>query len=258
MLFLLSPAKTLDYETPLPAAVQRRATEPLFTRQAAELIGVLRRKTPAQVAALMELSDALATLNVGRYAAWQPQATALNSRPAVYAFNGDVYEGLQAPTLKAADLKWAQDHVVILSGLYGVLRPLDRLQPYRLEMGTTLANAQGRDLYAFWGDTIAQHLNERLAGERSPVIVNLASQEYARAALRLQDSEQGRDYMSAPAASAAARACARTACHSRTTRRSSAPSPRATAASSRACRAATTASAASHAAWMWASRRRVR
>lgn len=184
MLFLLSPAKTLDYETPLPAAVQRRATEPLFSRQAAELIGVLRRKTPAQVAALMELSDALATLNVGRYAAWQPQATALTSRPAVYAFNGDVYEGLQAPTLKAADLKWAQDHVVILSGLYGVLRPLDRLQPYRLEMGTTLANAQGRDLYAFWGDTIAQHLNERLAGERSPVIVNLASQEYARAALR--------------------------------------------------------------------------
>lgn len=184
MLFLLSPAKTLDYDSPLPAAVRRRATEPLFSPQAAELIRVLRRKTPAEVAALMELSDALAALNVGRYAAWQPQATADNSRPALYAFNGDVYEGLQARTLQAADLKWAQDHVVILSGLYGALRPLDRLQPYRLEMGTTLANAHGRDLYAYWGDTIAQHLNERLADDKSPVIVNLASQEYARAALR--------------------------------------------------------------------------
>ncbi len=184
MLFLLSPAKTLDYDTPVPAAVARKATDPLFTAQAAELIEVLRRKQPAEVAALMELSDKLAALNVARYAAWQPEATPDNSKPAVLAFAGDVYEGLEANTLKAADLAWAQEHVVILSGLYGALRALDRLQPYRLEMGTALANARGRDLYAFWGDTVAAHLNERLAGERAPVVVNLASQEYSRVALR--------------------------------------------------------------------------
>jgi hypothetical protein len=184
MLFLLSPAKTLDYDAPVPAAIARKATDPLFTAQAAELIGVLRRKKPVEVAALMELSDALAVLNVARYAAWQPEATPANSKPAVLAFAGDVYEGLDASTLKAADLAWAQDHVVILSGLYGALRALDRLQPYRLEMGTALANARGRDLYAFWGDTVAGWLNERQAGERAPVVVNLASQEYSKVALR--------------------------------------------------------------------------
>lgn len=184
MLFLLSPAKTLDYETPLPAALQRQASEPVFAGRAAELITVLRRKRPAQVAALMDLSERLAQLNVERYAAWAPAATPANSRPALRAFAGDVYDGLQAATLSAADLKWAQQHLVILSGLYGVLRPLDRLQPYRLEMGTALATRHGRDLYAFWGDTIAQWLDERLAGDRHPVVVNLASQEYARAALR--------------------------------------------------------------------------
>ena len=184
MLFLLSPAKTLDYDTPVRAAVAKKATHPLFVQQAAELIGELRHQTPAQVAALMELSDALATLNVGRYAAWQPEATPDNSKPAVLAFNGDVYEGLDANTLSTADLAWAQEHLVILSGLYGALRPLDRLQPYRLEMGTALANPRGKDLYAFWGDTVAQHLNERLSQDKSPVVVNLASQEYARVALR--------------------------------------------------------------------------
>jgi cytoplasmic iron level regulating protein YaaA (DUF328/UPF0246 family) len=184
MLYLISPAKSLDYDTPVPAVVRRRATEPLFNAEAAELIAVMRRQTPAQVATLMDLSDALALLNVGRYAAWQPQADDANSKPAVLAFDGDVYDGLQARTLKAADLDWAQQHLVILSGLYGVLRPLDRLQPYRLEMGTALANPRGKDLYAWWGDTLAEHLDERLATQRSPVVVNLASQEYARAALR--------------------------------------------------------------------------
>lgn len=184
MLYLLSPAKTLDYDTPTPAALQRRATEPAFTARAAELIDVLARLAPAQVAQLMDLSDTLAALNVGRYAAWSPRADAGNSRPAVLAFNGDVYEGLDARTLKAADLAWAQEHLVILSGLYGALRPLDRLQPYRLEMGTKLPTARGRDLYAYWGDAIAEYLNERQAGERAPVIVNLASQEYFRAAGR--------------------------------------------------------------------------
>jgi hypothetical protein len=184
MLFLLSPAKTLDYDTPVPAPLRKKATDALFTDQATALIAVMRKKTPAQVAALMALSEPLAALNVARYAAWQPAHTPANSKPAVLAFAGDVYEGLDAPSLKTADFSWAQDHVVILSGLYGALRPLDRLQPYRLEMGTAVATPRGRDLYAWWGDTVAQHLNERLAGDAAPVVVNLASIEYARAALR--------------------------------------------------------------------------
>lgn len=184
MLYLLSPAKSLDYETRVPAAVAKKATEPLFVPQAAELIAVLKKKSPRQVAALMDLSDNLASLNVERYAAWQPENTAANSRPAVLAFDGDVYGGLQAPTLKTADLRWAQEHLVLLSGLYGALRPLDRLQPYRLEMGTALATKHGKDLYAYWGDTVAAYLNDRQAGEKAPVVVNLASIEYSRVALR--------------------------------------------------------------------------
>ena len=178
MLFLLSPAKTLDYETPAHVAAH---TKPLFTKQAAELIGVLREHTPAEIASLMSLSDALSQLNVARYAAWSPRFTAANSKQAVLAFNGDVYEGLQAATLSAEQLDWAQQHLAILSGLYGVLRPLDWMQPYRLEMGTRLANAKGKDLYAFWGSTIASYLNERLAEDKTPVIVNLASEEYFKA-----------------------------------------------------------------------------
>lgn len=184
MLFLLSPAKSLDYETPVPAPVLRRASEPLFTAEAAELIALMRGKPAAEVAALMDLSAPLAELNVARYAAWQPQATPANSKPAVLAFDGDVYGGLDARTLSTADLDWAQRHLVLLSGLYGAMRPLDLLQPYRLEMGTALANPRGRDLYAWWGDRVAEHLNERLAGERSRIVVNLASNEYARVALR--------------------------------------------------------------------------
>ncbi|MDE2158832.1 MAG: peroxide stress protein YaaA [Burkholderiales bacterium] len=184
MLFLLSPAKTLDFETPLSPALRRKATAPLHADRAAELIELLCRRSPAEIARLMDLSTNLAELNAARYAAWQPQATPANSRPALRAFDGDVYDGLQAATLASADLNWAQDHLVILSGLYGVLRPLDSLQPYRLEMGTALANARGRDLYAYWGDLVAEHLNARQAGEKAPVVVNLASIEYARAALR--------------------------------------------------------------------------
>jgi hypothetical protein len=184
MLFLLSPAKTLDYDTPVPAPLRKKATDPLFTDEAAALIAVMRKKTPAQVATLMELSDPLAALNVARYATWQPQHTPVNSKPAVLAFAGDVYDGLDAATLKTADHSWAQDHLVILSGLYGAMRPLDRLQPYRLEMGTAVATPRGRDLYAWWGDTVAAYLNERLAGEPAPVVVNLASIEYSRVALR--------------------------------------------------------------------------
>jgi len=184
MLYLLSPAKSLDYERPIAASARRAATLPQFVPQADELIGLLRQRSADDIAALMDLSPALAELNAQRYAAWRPEFTARNSRPAVLAFNGDVYEGLDALTLKTADLSWAQRHVAILSGLYGVLRPLDRLQPYRLEMGTRLANPRGKDLYAYWGDTLAEHLNRLQRGERAPVIVNLASQEYSRAALR--------------------------------------------------------------------------
>jgi uncharacterized protein len=178
MLFLLSPAKSLDYASP---ATTKAHSVPLFADRAEVLIGLLREKSPPQIAELMHLSDALATLNVARYGAWSPRFTARNSKQAVLAFNGDVYDGLDARSLGAKDLAWAQDHVVILSGLYGVLRPLDRMQPYRLEMGTRLANPQGKDLYAYWGARIAQHLNERLADSRSPVVVNLASEEYFKA-----------------------------------------------------------------------------
>lgn len=184
MLFLLSPAKSLDYTTRTPAAIAALATEPAFMPRSAELIALMKRHSVADVAELMDLSEPLAALNVERYAAWSPQMTPANSKPAVLAFDGDVYVGLDAKHLTRADLVWAQQHVAILSGLHGVLRPLDRLQPYRLEMGTQLAGAHGKDLYAYWGDTLAEHLNERIAGDASPVIVNLASQEYFRAADR--------------------------------------------------------------------------
>lgn len=175
MLFLLSPAKSLDYDTP---AGDVPHTQPLFVKQSAELIGLLREKSPQEIAELMSLSDALSGLNVARYQAWNPKFTAKNAKQAVLAFNGDVYEGLDAKTLQADDLAWAQEHVCILSGLYGVLRPLDWMQPYRLEMGTQLANAKGNNLYKFWGTQIADYLNQRLQADKTPVVVNLASQEY--------------------------------------------------------------------------------
>ncbi len=181
MLIVLSPAKSLDYDTP---AVVPDHTLPQFTKQSAELIEVLKPKTPAQIAQLMSLSDALATLNVARYGAWSKKFTERNSKQAVLAFNGDVYEGLDAKTLSSKDLAWAQVHVAILSGLYGVLRPLDWMQPYRLEMGTKLPNAKGKDLYAFWGSSLAEYINEQLAGDPHPVLLNLASQEYFKAVNR--------------------------------------------------------------------------
>lgn len=181
MLILLSPAKSLDYDT--PASVDHH-TLPEFIDESAALIEVLRPYTPAQLGQLMDLSDALSTLNVARYAAWSRRFTARNSKQAVLAFNGDVYEGLDANSLTAADLDWAQAHVGILSGLYGVLRPLDWMQPYRLEMGTRLPNPRGKDLYAWWGDRLAQHLDRRLAEQGDDVIVNLASQEYFKSVKR--------------------------------------------------------------------------
>ncbi|ADV00919.1 peroxide stress protein YaaA [Alicycliphilus denitrificans] len=182
MLFVLSPAKSLDYDTPLPEGLPH--TRPAFVPEAGRLIEVLRTQSPQQIASLMSISDPLAALNVARYATWRPRFSAANSRQAVMAFNGDVYEGLQARTLSAEDLAWAQQHLAILSGLYGVLRPLDLMQPYRLEMGTRLATDAGANLYQFWGTRIAGHLNQRLAPEPSPVVVNLASQEYFKSVNR--------------------------------------------------------------------------
>jgi cytoplasmic iron level regulating protein YaaA (DUF328/UPF0246 family) len=178
MLFLLSPAKSLDYETPL---ADQPHTAPLFVKQSKVLIDVLRTQSQQQISELMDLSDKLSSLNVARYQAWSTRATQKNARQAALAFDGDVYGGLDARSLGADDLAWAQDHVCILSGLYGVLRPLDLMQPYRLEMGTRLANALGKDLYQYWGSQLSEYLNKRLRDDASPVVVNVASQEYFKA-----------------------------------------------------------------------------
>lgn len=179
MLFVISPAKALDYDTP---PTTDRHSQPDFLDQAEQLIGILRELAPQDVAKLMSLSDQLATLNVARYAAWSRPFDTANAKQAVLAFNGDVYEGLDAASLGDEDLSWAQDHLRILSGLYGVLRPLDLMQAYRLEMGSRLANPRGRNLYAWWGSRITEALRATLAAQREsgelPVLVNLASEEY--------------------------------------------------------------------------------
>ncbi len=176
MLFLLSPAKSLDYETPAPPTLQH--TLPQFVAQSAQLVALLKTQSLQQIAGLMDLSDPLAALNLARYQAWSPKFSAKNAKQAILAFNGDVYDGLNAKTLSADNLVWAQTRIGMLSGLYGVLRPLDWMQPYRLEMGTRLANPHGPTLYRFWGSQIAQHINTQLQNDKTPVVVNLASQEY--------------------------------------------------------------------------------
>jgi cytoplasmic iron level regulating protein YaaA (DUF328/UPF0246 family) len=178
MLFLLSPAKSLDYATPLPAHVH---SAPLFVKQSQVLIDLLRTRSPQQIAELMHLSDKLSSLNVARYQAWSSRATLRNARQAVLAFDGDVYTGLDARSLGHEDLDWAQQHLCVLSGLYGVLRPLDLMQPYRLEMGTALPNSEGKDLYAYWAGHITKYLNQHLHAKKNAVVVNLASQEYFKA-----------------------------------------------------------------------------
>ncbi|WP_028310304.1 peroxide stress protein YaaA [Derxia gummosa] len=181
MLLLLSPAKSLD-TTPL--AAPRPATLPDFIPDSARLAAEMRKLGPQDLSRIMDISDELAVLNVTRFQAWTPEFTADNSKQAVLAFNGDVYEGLAAGTLDAAGLAWAQDHIRILSGLYGVLRPLDRMQPYRLEMGTRLKGSAaeagvGPTLYGFWGDKVTLKLNEALREQGgAPVVVNCASEEY--------------------------------------------------------------------------------
>ena len=181
MLFVLSPAKSLDFETPVPPALRERAGEPPFLDRSARLIATLRRKSPAQVGALMDISPALAALNAGRYRDWESGHADDQARPAALAFDGDVYDGLQARRMGAAELEWAQQHLRVLSGLYGVLRPLDWMQPYRLEMGTSLRVDAAANLYQYWGSRISAHLNESLAADKTPVVINLASQEYFKA-----------------------------------------------------------------------------
>lgn len=175
MLIVLSPAKTLDYDTPLTTDEH---TLPDFIEDSAELVGGLKQLSPADLSNLMGISDALAVLNVTRFAEWSKKFTKKNARQAILAFNGDVYEGFDAGSLTAKQLAYTQSHVRILSGLYGVLRPLDLMQPYRLEMGTRFVNARGKDLYAFWGGQVTEALNKALAAHKRKVLVNLASEEY--------------------------------------------------------------------------------
>ncbi|NCF32793.1 MAG: peroxide stress protein YaaA [Proteobacteria bacterium] len=175
MLAILSPAKTLDYQTPLTTDKSSAAE---FNGESKELIATLRKFAPADIASLMKISDKLAELNHRRYAEWQPKPSDDNARPAVFAFKGDVYQGLDAGSMSARDINFAQKHLRVLSGLYGLLRPLDLMQPYRLEMGTRLATRRGSNLYEFWGNKVTDHINKALAEQSSKVLVNLASNEY--------------------------------------------------------------------------------
>lgn len=178
MFFLISPAKKLDYDSPVRTTLH---TQPQFVAQAQQLIHILQKQPASAVQKLMKLSDALTELNVQRYADWSSTFDLHNSRQAILAFNGDVYEGLAASELSDEQLQWAQQHVMILSGLYGILRPLDLMQPYRLEMGTRLANPNGKNLYDYWGTQLADYINQQADSSSASVVVNLASNEYMKA-----------------------------------------------------------------------------
>ena len=172
MLMVLSPAKTLDYDTP---PTTERFTQPQHLDQAQQLIAILRDYSPQQIGKLMHLSDKLAALNVARYGSWTPDFTPDNAKQALLAFKGDVYTGLNAEDFSEQDFDFTQRHLRMLSGLYGLLRPLDLMQPYRLEMGTKLQNPRGKDLYAFWGEHISHWLNDALAEQGDEVLLNLYS-----------------------------------------------------------------------------------
>ena len=173
MLIVLSPAKSLDLETPPTTKLH---TEPSFLDHSEQLIHRLREFSPAELGELMDLSDNLSALNVARYASWTKDTS--EARQAVMTFNGDVYDGLDARTLQPKQLDYAQSRIRILSGLYGMLRPLDLIHPHRLEMGTRLSTPRGKNLYDFWGDTIAQALNNTASEQGADTLVNLASEEY--------------------------------------------------------------------------------
>ena len=175
MLAVISPAKSLDFSSPLPT---RKSSQPQFQKESTQLIKMLRQLGPAELGQLMGISAKLADLNYQRYADWHPDFTAENARPAALAFAGDVYNGLQAQNYSARDFSYAQKHLRILSGLHGLLRPLDLIQPYRLEMGTRLENRRGADLYSFWGKRVTEALNAAMADSGDRFLINLASQEY--------------------------------------------------------------------------------
>ena len=175
MIIVLSPAKTLDYEF----ETDGNHSVPSFLSQSSKLIGQLKKKEPKDIASLMGLSDKLATLNYDRYQSWTASKKASNdSKPSLLVFKGDVYQGLQAEDLTKKEMNFAQKHVRILSGLYGILRPLDLMKPYRLEMGTKLETSQGKNLYEFWGDKIQKNVLDELKNQKSDLLINLASKEY--------------------------------------------------------------------------------
>lgn len=187
MLYVISPAKNLDYETP---AVTDEFTLPELMEDAQELAAVCVKLTPQELGSLMHISDKLAGLNAARFAEWHPDFTPENAKQAVLAFNGDVYTGLEAATFNKQDFAYAQQHLRILSGLYGILRPLDLMQAYRLEMGTKLDNPRGKNLYEFWGERITNKLNEQIAATNSEILVNLASTEYFKSVKKKQLNAQ--------------------------------------------------------------------
>ena len=175
MLAVISPAKTLDYDSACPSHCP---TQPSFLTEASELVAVLKAKTQPQLRELMTISEKLADENLERYKAWSQPFTEDNARAALFAFKGDVYSGLETSAYGKSELRYAQKHLRILSGLYGVLRPLDLMQPYRLEMGTQLKNASGKDLYTFWAGRLTENINKSLKNSGSNTFVNLASNEY--------------------------------------------------------------------------------
>ncbi|HBY38995.1 hypothetical protein SAMN05216361_2758 [Marisediminitalea aggregata] len=175
MLVVVSPAKNLDFDTQVPVS---EYTQPSLLGDADTLAQECKALTPADLSSLMKISDKLATLNANRFAEFSTPFTPDNARQALFAFNGDVYTGLDAQSLSEDDIAYAQQHLRILSGLYGVLRPLDLMQAYRLEMGTKLANSRGKNLYEYWGDTVTTEINKALAAQGDNVLVNLASNEY--------------------------------------------------------------------------------
>jgi hypothetical protein len=181
MLILISPAKTLDFEAP---AKTRTATQPVFLEDAKQLIEELQQLPPDGVSKLMSISSKLGDLNHKRFMNWRLPFTKDNAKQSVLAFKGDVYTGLDAEGFSARNFCYAQKHLRILSGLYGVLRPLDLIQPYRLEMGAKFANRRGKDLYQFWDDSITVELNKALNTLKTDTVVNLASNEYFRAVHR--------------------------------------------------------------------------